>query len=565
MSKVSRSKPAARAHKPAKAHKAKGTGGNKAGKAAGKGNAAKVRGTKGADRVQVTEKSGKVHVTADKFEASQKKLDAAKTIHVRTRRGADQVDVAGVKSGNQKVKLKTGLGKDFVRLNDSDGVQVRTGRGNDELEDRDSRRLDIRTGRGKDQARLTGTQDSTLRMGKGRDHARLTDVNDVRVVGARNHVYTTETANRRGDDKPSDAALAAREKVDAKIDAQREKGNVRASLNAQGKLNVRGGKGRDNVSLEQKDGRVIVRSGKREIGQFDANAIKSVDVRTGRGKDEVNIRGLDAGKVQVRTGRGKDQVNVVGSKNVDVRSGRGRDQVHMAQNENVSVRAGRGHDLVTDTASRNVLVRGGRGRDQLRMTETLDGRVNGGRGADLATLTDVDNVHTRRTKAHVFTTPRQAEELPKGEEPKAPPTTVDPPKSEVVTAPPTQTPEIPPGTPRAQVPDSALPDCDLPSREITPRPEEQDCASESDAPPQQDYRASFFGGSFQVTSRGAFGALGQFTGLQAPFCYAPRKDPYQDCMNAGFGVQKLVFSFLQIDIQAGRAQTRGQDAIPAFP
>lgn len=487
MAKVSRGKssPAARAKPPAAQPKASKP--SKSGKTESKGGSTQVRGTPKADNVKISQSQGKVQVEADRFVVDNQQVGAAKTIGVNTKRGRDRVQIDNVKSQDQSLRLKTGLGRDQVdvtrsedlgvrtgkgrdrvSIQDSIGLDVRTGRGADRVEDEGSRDLDIRTGRGRDQAVLRGTQDSKLRMGKHRDHATLHDVNNVHVKGARTQVHTTETAKNRGRAEASAAAQNMRAQLENKIADQNASGKIRASLEKDGTLSVKGGKGRDNVTLSQQDGKITVRSGDRELASFNAKEVKAVDIRTGRGKDQVNLENIDAGKVRVRTGRGADEVNLVGSKNVNVRTGRGKDQVHSAQNENLRIRTGQGRDAVADTASQNLRVKTGRGRDQIQMTETLDSKVNGGKGKDLTTLTDVDNVKTRRTQVQAFTTPPPVVDPPPVADP-------PPPKEPEITAP--KVPEEPP-------PVEPRPEIVSPPDVVSPPsvPEiEDDCAVEDEA------------------------------------------------------------------------------------
>lgn len=399
MGKVSGSRPAL---SPAPAPKSGG------GRAAGsKPDHAEVKGTKRADQVAITSNGGKVEVHGDRFDANNSRLRNAKSVGVDTRKGNDKVTIYDVKAKDQKVKVKTGLGRDTVDVARSSDVKIRTGRGRDHVSDVGSSGLDIKTGRGRDTAKLVGTTDSRLDMGRGRDHATAIDANNVHIKSARTTVHTSSTAAARDSGVQSEATKAALAKAEQRASAQETRGHIEAKLDKNGTLNIAGSKKADNVTVRQEGSQVIVESGGKAVGTFSAAEVKNIRVNTGKGDDQIVVKNIDAARVSVNSGRGKDRVDIISSKNVTVDAGRGADQVHTVASKDVSVRGGRGRDTITDVGSSNLQIHAGRGRDEVNLTETLDSKVDGGRKRDHITLTDVDNVKTKSGRVHISTTPRQ--------------------------------------------------------------------------------------------------------------------------------------------------------------
>jgi hypothetical protein len=149
-----------------------------------------------------------------------------------------------------------------------------------------------------------------------------------------------------------------------------------------GQLRIVGTKKADDISVVRRGDVVEVRSRGELIGAVPASQVRSVDVRGGRGNDNIAV---DVGRqiaVHIDGGRGNDFIRVDNARDAFVQGGRGHDHILGRNVIGGRFAGGRGNDSIDLIGARGSVVDGGRGNDRLRLVGGRNNTLRGGRGND---------------------------------------------------------------------------------------------------------------------------------------------------------------------------------------
>lgn len=167
-----------------------------------------------------------------------------------------------------------------------------------------------------------------------------------------------------------------------------------------GHLQVKGGKGNDDIKLERENDKLkLTVNGQTRTYEN----VKSAEVRGGKGDDKIDVASdLGLERLHIDGGKGKDTIRNVatpsdslecGAKNpfaqfkngqTTIRGGKGDDEV-VTDAQRAEIYGGRGDDKITANAD-NVIAHGGRGKDTIQVTGN-NAEIHGGRGQDTIRVT----------------------------------------------------------------------------------------------------------------------------------------------------------------------------------
>lgn len=218
-------------------------------------------------------------------------------------------------------------------------------------------------------------------------------------------VSNTQRTTPRPSTTPENQQAAQQGTASTHPSASREKvGGCDVSFK-DGHLQVKGGKGNDDIKLER-DGVNLKLTVNGQTRTYEN--VKSADLRGGKGDDKIDVASdLGLERLHIDGGKGKDTIRNratptdeldCGAVNpfaqfkngrTTIRGGKGDDDI-VTDAQRAEIYGGRGDDKITAHGD-NVIAHGGRGRDTIQVTGN-NAEVHGGRGQDTIQVTG-DHAH----------------------------------------------------------------------------------------------------------------------------------------------------------------------------